>query len=439
MKIAVVGAGISGLGAALALNDDHDVTVFEKQSRVGGHANTALIDYPMANGDTREVAVDTGFIVYNRKTYPNLFSFFDHFGVETEWSDMSLGFSIDNASVEWAGDNLNKIFAQRRNLMRPGFIRMARQVLKFNDEALADFRAGMDGDLSIGDWLDAKGYSEEFKRWYLYPMAGAIWSTRSTAISAFSARALFGFYENHELFAGLGGAVQWRTVTGGSRRYVSIIADVLKDNVRFEANVIAVEAGGLVRFGDGSQEQFDQVILATHSDEALAMRPDADEETRALLSAIRYAPNRAYLHRDPTLMPKNKRAWSSWNAISGGKAEEKGASLSYWMNRLQNIDYETPLFVTLNPEREPDPALTFLSVDYAHPQYDTAAFAAQDQFDTVQGRNGIWYAGAWLGYGFHEDGLRAGVRVAEALGSRPAWVQDTGVTPLTVQTRAAAE
>ncbi len=438
MKIAVIGAGISGLGAAMALKDDHDVTVYEKQSRLGGHANTAIIDYPLANGGTREIAVDTGFIVYNRKTYPNLCGFFDHLGVETEWSDMSLGFSIDEGHIEWAGDDLNKIFAQRRNLVRPRFIKMAREVLKFNDEALADFHAGMDGSVSIGEWLGKRGYSDQFKRWYLYPMAGSIWSTRSSDIANFSARALFGFYENHELFAGLGGAVQWRTVTGGSRQYVEKVSNFLGSRVKLNAAITAVENGGLVRLADGSAVEYDQVILATHSDEALALRSDADDQTRDLLSSIRYAPNKAYLHRDDSLMPRNKRAWSSWNALSGGTAQSKGASLSYWMNRLQNIDRDTPLFVTLNPEHEPDPALTFSSVEYAHPQYDAAAFAAQEQFDTVQGRNGIWYAGAWLGFGFHEDGLRAGLRVATSLGSRPEWVADTA-TPIRSEALLAAE
>jgi predicted NAD/FAD-binding protein len=269
-------------------------------------------------------------------------------------------------------------------------------------------------------------------------MAGAIWSTRSDDIAAFSARALFGFYENHELFAGLGGAVQWRTVSGGSRQYVEKVMAELGDRVQLGADVASVENGGRVRFRDGSEMTFDQVILATHSDEALALHGDADQQTRDLLSAIRFAPNTAYLHRDESLMPKNKRTWSSWNALTGGNAEAKGASLTYWMNRLQNIDREIPLFVTLNPVREPDPALTFLNVEYAHPQYDAAAFAAQEAFDAVQGRGNIWYAGAWLGYGFHEDGLRAGVRVANALGSRPDWVKDVGA-PMTSCNQMAAE
>lgn len=438
MKIAIVGAGISGLGAALALKDDHDIMVFEKQARPGGHANTARIHYPLASGGTREIAVDTGFIVYNEKTYPNLCGLFDYLDVETEWSDMSLGFSIDNGRIEWAGDNLNKIFGQRRNLFRPRFIGMAREVLRFNEMALADLEGGIEDGIGLGDWLDAHGFSEEFRSWYLYPMAGAIWSTRSAAIADFSARALFGFYENHELFAGLGDAVQWRTVTGGSRRYVEKAMAALGDRVTLGAQIVSVRDGGWLDFADGSDAQFDQVILATHSDEALALRGDADAQTRALLAAIRYASNRAFLHRDASLMPKRRRVWSSWNALTGGDAEANGASLTYWMNRLQNIDRVTPLFVTLNPVREPDPDLTFLSVEYAHPQYDTAAFAAQTAFDSVQGRGGIWYAGAWLGYGFHEDGLRAGARVAEALGSRPDWVRDTG-KPIPSAVRMAAE
>lgn len=438
MKIAIIGAGISGIGAALALKDDHDVTVFECQSRPGGHANTAVIDYPLTTGGTRQIAVDTGFIVYNEKTYPNLCGLFDHLGVETEWSDMSLGFSIDNGRLEWACDNLNKVFAQRRNIFKPSFIGMARSVLRFNEEAQASLEVGMDGAQTINEWLDGRGYSTAFKEHYLYPMAGAIWSTRSGDVAAFSARALFGFYKNHELFAGLGSAVQWRTVTGGSKQYVDKAMTALGDRVQLGADVVSVTEGGEVRFKDGAEQVYDQVILAVHSDEALALRPDADNETRALLAAIPYAPNRAYLHRDKSLMPKRKRVWSSWNALTGGDAETKGASLSYWMNRLQNIDYSTPVFVTLNPVLEPDPALTFLSVDYAHPQYSAEAFAAQDRFDTVQGRGNIWYAGAWLGYGFHEDGLRAGVRVAHALGSRPDWVRDTGA-PMSASEQMAAE
>lgn len=438
MRIAVIGSGISGLGAALALQGNHDVQVFEKADRAGGHANTAEIAYPMPDGSTRDVRVDTGFIVYNEKTYPNLVALFDHLGVETEWSDMSLGFSIDGGRIEWAGDNLNVIFGQRRNLFRPSFIRMARQVLRFNREAMESLRDDTASG-TIAEWLGQRGFSEDFKHHYLYPMAGAIWSTRSMDIPGFPARALFSFYENHELFAGLGGAVQWRTVTGGSRSYIERAVSALGSAIHMRSEVVALEhlsRGVRLRFADGGSADFDQAVLAIHSDEALALTPDP--VAKAVLRNIQYAPNRTYLHRDPSLMPRRRRVWSSWNAITGGDAEREGASVTYWMNRLQNIDRSMPLFVSLNPAVPPDPALTFLTVDYAHPQFDAAAMQAQTQLDQMQGKGGIWYAGAWLGYGFHEDGLRSGLRVADALGSRPVWARDIGAS-LRQPARIAAE
>ena len=433
MKIAIVGAGIAGMGAALALAERHEVALFEQADRAGGHANTREIDYPLEGGGSERIAVDTGFIVYNEKTYPNLVSMFDMLGTETQWSDMSLGFSIDDGRVEWAGDNLNKIFGQRRNLLRPSFIRMARAVLRFNRDAVEALEEGV-GDESIGGWLDARGYSDDFRQLYLYPMAGAIWSTRSADVADFPARALFGFYRNHELFAGLDDAVQWRTVAGGSQRYVAQVRERLGGRMRLGNAVASVipDAGGVqLRLSDGTEERFDHAVLAVHSDEALTLVPNADGETRRLLGAVRYAPNIAWLHRDRRLMPQRERVWSSWNAITGeapdgGDAERHGASVTYWMNRLQGIDRSMPLFVSLNPAAPPDPALTFATVDYAHPQYDAAAFDAQEAMDAVQGRQGLWFAGAWLGYGFHEDGLRSGLRVAEALGARPGWVRDTG-------------
>ncbi len=425
-RIAIIGSGISGIGAALALAPHHDVTLFEKADRLGGHANTARIAYPAAQG-SRSVDVDTGFIVYNEKTYPNLTAFFDHYKVPTEWSDMSLSFTVDGGRIEWAADNLDKIFAQRRNILRPSFVGAMRSVLRFNREAQAALASDEAHDEPIEQWLDARGYSEAFKRLYLYPMAGAIWSTRSADIAAFPARSLFAFYENHDLFAGLGDAVQWRTVTGGSRSYVERAAAELGARVRLGMPVAAVTSGGegvTVTLESGETLPFDQAILATHSDEALALRPDADAQTRALLGQVAFTPNRAVLHRDASLMPKTRKAWSSWNTVVGGTADQS-ASLTYWMNRLQNIDTAMPLFVTLNPHREPDPDTVFGTYDYAHPFFDTGAFEAQAAFDGVQGRGGIWSAGAWLGYGFHEDGLRSALRVAEALGVRPDWARDT--------------
>lgn len=437
-RIAIIGSGISGIGAALALAPHHDVILFEKDGRLGGHANTVRIEYPMEGGQA-PVDVDTGFIVYNEKTYPNLTAFFEHYDVPTEWSDMSLSFTVDGGRIEWAADNLDKIFAQRRNLFRPSFVGAMRSVLRFNREALEALASDEPHDEPIEQWLDARGYSDAFKRLYLYPMAGAIWSTRSGDIAAFPARSLFRFYENHDLLTGLGDAVQWRTVTGGSRSYVTRAAAQLGERVRMETPVTSVTSSGggvLVTLADGSEERFDQAVMATHSDQALALRSDADAETRDLLAKLRYTPNRAVLHRDTSLMPSRRKAWSSWNTVVGGDAD-KTASLTYWMNRLQNIDKAMPLFVTLNPHREPDPATVFGEYSYAHPFFDTGAFAAQEAFDRVQGRGGIWYAGAWLGYGFHEDGLRSALRVAEALGVRPPWARDTRAPILPAQVAAA--
>ncbi len=439
MKIAVIGSGISGLGAAMALKDKHDVTVFEKADRLGGHANTVRIDYPVGE-ESRVIDVDTGFIVYNEKTYPNLTAFFEHMGVETEWSDMSLSFCIDGGKTEWAADNLDKIFAQRSNILRPNFVRTMRAVLRFNREAKAALDSGELDDETIDSWLARHGYNQHFKRLYLYPMAGAIWSTRSDDIAAFPARSLFAFFENHDLFAGLGDAVQWRTVTGGSRSYVAKVAGTLGSRVRTNTAVTSVHSvGGKVKVAvqGGAVETFDQAVIATHSDEALAMRPEADAQTRDLLTAVRFTPNRAVLHSDASLMPKRRKAWSSWNTFMGDGVEDTGASLTYWMNRLQNIDNETPLFVTLNPHREPEEGTVFSEHFYAHPFFDQGAFATQEAFDAVQGRGGIWHTGAWLGFGFHEDGLRSAVRVANALGSRPGWAKDVG-EPMSLS-RVAAE
>ncbi len=436
-RIAIIGSGISGIGTALALAPHHDITLFEKDDRLGGHANTVEIDYPTTTGPV-PLRVDTGFIVYNEKTYPNLTAFFAHYGVQTEWSDMSLSFTVDGGRIEWAADNLDKIFAQRRNILRPSFVTAMRSVLRFNREAQAALASDQAHDEAISDWLDARGYGEAFRRLYLYPMAGAIWSTRSADIAAFPARNLFAFYENHDLFAGLGDAVQWRTVTGGSRSYVEKASAILGDHVRRNTPVSAVTTGpdgATVALANGEHISFDQVVMATHSDEALALRPDADDDTRALLSAIRFTPNRAVLHRDETMMPRIRKTWSSWNTRVGGDADQS-ASLTYWMNRLQNIDNEKPLFVTLNPARDPAAGTIFSEHEYAHPFFDRAAFEAQRNFDRIQGRGGIWYTGAWLGYGFHEDGLRSAVRVAAALGITPEWAKDGGV-PIRMEREAA--
>ncbi|MEM7176420.1 MAG: FAD-dependent oxidoreductase [Pseudomonadota bacterium] len=421
MKIAVIGAGISGMGCALALSERHDVTLFEAEGRIGGHANTVE-----ARFGQHRVPVDTGFIVYNTQNYPNLTGLFAHLEVPTKWSDMSFGFSMADGAFEYACDNLDKLFAQRKRVMDIRHIRMLRQILRFMKTAPEQLARGDLAGLTLGQWIAREGYGGWFRDRFLIPMGGAIWSTKLTEVMDFPAENFINFFVNHDLMTGLDKAQQWRTVDGGSREYVRRIVSRLDGRIVSGRRAVSVD-GGQVRFADGGAAAFDQVVLACHAPQALALiTPDAEQH--AILSAFQTSPNRAVLHSDPALMPKRRKVWSSWSVISGGAVADadRPAQLSYWMNRLQSIPDETPLFVTLNPVIEPDPALVHSVHDYAHPLYTQAAFDAQKRIDTIQGRGGVWFAGAWLGYGFHEDGLRSGLRVAEALGARPEWARDTG-------------
>ncbi|MEM8791215.1 MAG: FAD-dependent oxidoreductase [Pseudomonadota bacterium] len=433
MRVAVIGAGISGMGCALALSETHDVTLYEGADRLGGHANTVDAKF----GDLR-VPVDTGFIVYNYRNYPNLTSMFETLGVPTKWSDMSFGFSMNDGAFEYACDSLDKLFAQRFRAVDPRHITMLRQVLRFMKTAPGQLERGELDGLTLGQWIDRNGYGTWFRDRFLIPMGGAIWSTKLTEVFDFPAKNFINFFINHDLMTGLDDAQQWRTVDGGSRQYVERVAAKLAGRYVLGRKAVEVRPKS-VRFADGGEEQFDHIVLACHGPQALELISNfADQEQREILSAFKTSPNRAVLHSDPGLMPKRRKVWSSWSVLSGGAIADadRPAQLTYWMNRLQSIPEAqdgktTPVFVTLNPVQEPDPALVHSSHDYAHPLYTEDAFAAQDCIDTIQGRNGIWYAGAWLGYGFHEDGLRNGVRVAAALGAHPDWVKDTGpeVTP----------
>jgi predicted NAD/FAD-binding protein len=413
MRIAVIGAGVSGLGAAYALKDVHDVVLYEKSQRLGGHAHTVTIDYEGASID-----VDTGFIVYNTRNYPNLVGLFDALGVESVQTDMSFAFAGDG--LEWSSNFPRGVFAQKRNLASPRFLRMLGDIQRFNRLAPEDLAAGKLSALTVGGYLRLRGFGAAFENHYLLPMGAAIWSTSDGGIRGAPAESFVRFFANHNLLQ----MVQptWRTVKGGSRTYVDRLAVVLGERVRVGAGVARVRRlSGAVQVTDarGEVELFDQVIFACHSDQALAMLAGADAEERAFLGAIRYTPNLAYLHRDPALMPRRKGAWGSWNYLPGQDGEPGG--VTYWMNRLQGLDPSRPLFVSLNPGVAPDPALTFGVFKCDHPQFDTASLAAQRQFGRLQGRGGVWYAGAWLGYGFHEDGLTAGLRVAHALGGRTPW------------------
>lgn len=424
MKIAVIGSGISGMGAAYALSEAYDVTLLENAPRFGGHANT--VDATV-NGSS--IPVDTGFIVYNYRNYPNLTGLFEHLNVPTKWSDMSFGLSVKGGRLEYACDNLDQIFAQRRNLLNPAMLLGLRDILRFNRIAPSQMDSGALDGLSLGAWIKREGFGRWFRDCFVLPFGGAIWSTPTDDILKFPARNFVMFFRNHDLMNGMEPMQRWRTVDGGSREYVTRLISALGPRAITSAGVTGITRAGLkpvVHFSDGSEMRFDHVLLATHAPTAKALLRDADPEERSILSVFRTSDNRAILHSDPGSMPRRRKVWSSWNFLSGGAKADKGrpAPVTYWMNRLQSIDRSYPLFVSLNPQQEPDPALVHQEFNYAHPLYDEATFRAQYEIDSIQGRGGVWYAGAWLGYGFHEDGLRAGLRVASTLGVVPSWARD---------------
>ena len=414
-RIAVIGAGVSGLGAAWALRNVHDVTVFEKRDRLGGHANTVTIDY-----DGRSIDVDTGFIVFNTLNYPNLTALFEHLGVSTFKTDMSFGFSLDK-ELEWSSNGLSGVLADPLNLMRPGFLGMLRDILRFNDRAQSDLSDGALMGLTLGQYLDSIGMGRRFRTHYLLPMGAAIWSSTEDEMEAYPAEAFIRFFNNHRLMHAK--RPKWGTVKGGSRSYVrKIKADLDAAGVSFSSGaqqVRRVEGGVTVTDAEGRAYNFDEVILACHTDQALRLLEDADADEREMLGAIPYSANEAVLHRDISLTPKRKGAQAAWSYLR--EAGNPDAAVTYDMNRLQDISSDTPLFVTLNPVRQPDPALTFGRFQYDHPQFTAPGMAAQRIFNRIQGVRRTWFAGAWLGYGFHEDGLRSGLRAALRLGGQIPW------------------
>jgi predicted NAD/FAD-binding protein len=417
LRIAIVGAGIAGLGAAWALHPRHRITLFEAEPRLGGHSHTVEVEQAGAR-----IAVDTGFIVYNERNYPLLTRLLAHLGVATKPSCMSFAASLGNGAIEYSGSSLAVMLAQRRNVARPAFLRMLIDILRFN-RAGRRYLADGGAEITLGELLDRGRYGRAFRNWYLLPMAAAIWSAPLAQILRFPARSFLTFFDNHGLLS-IDDRPQWRTVVGGSRTYVARLAAGFRDRVRAAEPVLAVrrEAGGVALQTTRGVELCDQAVLACHSDQALALLADATPAERRALEAIPYQPNRAVLHADPSLMPRRRAVWSSWNYMATGTQDASArVSVTYWMNRLQGLDESSPLFVSLNPLREPAPALTFGAWRYDHPLLDSGALAAQRAIGALQGRDRVWFAGAWLGYGFHEDGLRSGLEVARRLGAPPLW------------------
>ena len=411
MRLAIIGTGISGLGAAWLLHRAHDITVYEADTRIGGHSHTVDIDY-----DGVRIPVDTGFIVYNEDNYPNLTALFAELGIGSEASDMSFAVSTGGGDIEWGSDSLNSLFAQRRNLFRPRFISTLLEIQKFNKNAPADLKRGALDNLTLDAYLNQQNYSKEFRANYLFPMGGAIWSMPGAGMAAFPAESFVSFCHNHFLLST--DRPKWRTVSGGSREYVNKLIAPFTGRIRTHAPVISVSPAGdkvAVREAGGREALFDHVLIAAHADQAVRMLVSPDQEERDILGAINYAPNIAYVHRDAALMPRRRRVWSSWNYVSQERSSPR-ISVSYWMNRLQNIPHATPLFITLNPEVPPRPELTFTAIPYDHVQFNMPCLRAQRRLPLIQGRNNIWYCGAWTGHGFHEDGLVSGLAIAERIG-----------------------
>ena len=414
LKIAIVGTGISGLSTAWLLSQRHDVTVYERADRVGGHSNTIL-----ASVGGRSIPVDTGFIVFNRRTYPNLTALFETLGVATQVSEMSFGVSLDGGALEYSGSGLSGLFGQKRNLLRPRFWSMVADLVRFYREASRD--AGRPGNehISLGEYLEKGRYGAAFRDDHLMPMASAIWSAPPAEMLSYPADAFIRFHSNHGLLQ-LSNRPAWETVVGGSRSYVERLTRSFADRIRLDAAVRSVRRDGegvIVTDAKGQPERYDHVVLASHADQALACLTDPSEVERNLLGAFCYSKNLAVLHTDRTLMPKRRAVWSSWNYIGSRDTARDGLCVSYWMNRLQNIESDAPLFVTLNPPRAPQAGTLLHSEVYEHPMFDAKAMTAQKKLWGLQGQRNTWFCGAYFGSGFHEDGLQSGLAVAEQLGT----------------------
>lgn len=405
-KLAIIGTGITGLGAAYLLQNNYEITVYEKNSYAGGHSRTI---------EVANTPVDTGFIVFNKHNYPNLTALFEKLDIEIAKSSMSFG--VANKTLEYGTENIAGLFASKRNLYQPKFYKMLLDIIKFNSEAkkyiaqkpLAS-TATMLQELKLGTW---------FKDYYLLAMAAAIWSSPKQQILKFPASTLINFFNNHGLLT-INEQPQWYTVKGGSKEYVKQITKDFTDKIRLKSSIIQIERlsdGALLTDENGRQEQFDQVVICCHSDQALNLLTNPTQAEQDILGAIKYQNNKVVTHTDNLFMPKNKNAWASWVYL--GDANQ--LSLTYWMNNLQPLTSEQDIFVTLNPNTMPAAEHILDTHEFSHPVFDQAAISAQTKIDSIQGINGIWYAGAWQRYGFHEDGLASAVKVAKALGAHIPW------------------
>jgi predicted NAD/FAD-binding protein len=419
MKIAIIGSGISGLAVAHQLRGQAELTLFEAGSYFGGHTHTVDVTLPGPDGVVTH-GVDTGFLVFNERTYPKLIALFAELGVDTAKSDMSFSVQVPHArgarALEWSGSSLNTVFAQRSNLLNPRFLKMLRDVLRFNALATRLAVSGADHELMqpLSDFLKQHGFSSVFRDWYFLPMLGCIWSCPTDQMLQFPVATMIRFCHNHGLIQ-VSNRPQWWTVAGGARNYVEkIVSGVQDKRLNTPVESIRRDAQGVWIVAGAQLERFDQVVMACHSDQSLALLRDASPQERATLGAIRYQPNRAVLHTDTSVLPRQRRAWAAWNyqRATDHTQEQSRVCLHYLLNMLQPLPFTQSVVVSLNPLQDIAPSQVLGSYAYDHPIFDLAAIQAQKQLPALQGQRGTYFCGAWTGYGFHEDGLASGLDVA---------------------------
>jgi predicted NAD/FAD-binding protein len=422
MKFAVVGSGISGLSMALILSQDHEVILYETDDRYGGHSNTVDVDY-----DKKKISVDTGFIVFNKLNYPNLIKLFKFLSVKYEDSDMSLSIDHQKNRIEWSGQDLKTIFAKKKYFRNLKFLFAVLQILIFNFHVKYILNYKNIKNISLEEWLKKKFYTRSFLELYLIPMAGAIWSMPQKDIMNYPVKSLFEFFNNHKLLHGKKDRPQWLTVSGGSINYVKKIISFLEANPRvklFKNNGVKKinRENKTIKITDtkGNTSEVDHIIFSQNPSKVVNILNDIQKKELDILGKFKANKNTAYLHSDESIMPRTKKIWSSWN-IFVPEEEKKHISVTYWMNKLQNINYKTPLFLSLNPTRLPNEGSIFKVIDYEHPIFDSKSITALKFLDEIQGLNNTWYCGAWSGNGFHEDGINSSLRLANKLGIKALW------------------
>ncbi len=419
MKIAVIGAGISGLGAAYLLHTRHDVRLYEKNAYLGGHSRTVEIPQPQ---DDAHIPVDTGFIVFNKRNYPLLTALFDKIGVPYVKSSMSFGVSIDGGFLEYGTESLFNLFAQKKNLVRSAFWRMLYDILRFNRRA-PRYLTG-DASLTLGEYLDSIKAGKWFRNYYLLAMGGAIWSTPVSGMLDFPAKPFIRFFNNHGLLS-VNNQPQWYSVKGGSREYIARITATFDPKTitgRGATRVVRSPKSVTVYDSAGQAEEYDAVVFACHADEALELLEAPTAQEKKIIGSFSYQKNTVVLHRDTSFMPKNKKCWSSWVYLCDGRQDgRQKIALSYWMNNLQELETQEPVIVTMNPDVMPEQDKIFDVHEFTHPVFDQLAAVAQNRIHELQGENRTWYCGAYQRYGFHEDGLWSAVHMAEQMGVKRQW------------------